>query len=296
MNFKDFLFNENFSSIQKTFLYYDIAHIPSPRTSVEKGYYDLNALKLDCKQNFELRFPKIKEKKFEKLFNEIINKLSENNIDYLRNFNLENAKLIYKLNEDQILDFIKSRIKKLNSDDRNLLLDFLNNFTGSILEDSKLSDFKNCDLIVFLGLLFKGTYYETKEGDIDISKSYYFPVYYSDIRKKIISFIEENYKKSSSKPKQVYKFEKSLDKKEKVYKLKVIFKGKKDKKAIKIGFSRFEVGAEFGGQDFKTIEIKCGKCGKSDKFIIENPQEILLRCGKCNSLNQPIGKDKEILK
>jgi len=81
-----------------------------------------------------------------------------------------------------------------------------------------------------------------------------------------------------------------------VYILKVIFKGKKDKKAIKIGFTRFEVGAEFGGQDFKTIEIKCGKCGKSDKFIIENPQEILLRCGKCNSLNQPIGKDKKILK
>ncbi|MHA1338232.1 MAG: hypothetical protein ACTSPW_21255 [Promethearchaeota archaeon] len=283
MNFKDFLFNENFSSIQKTFLYYDIAHIPSPKTSVDKGFYDLNALKLDCKQNFRLRFPKIKEKKFEKLFNEIINKLSENNIDYLKNFDSENAKLIYKLNEDQIIDFIKSRIKKLDYNDRKLLLDFLNKFTGSILEDSKLSDFKKCDLIVSLGLLFKGTYYETKEGDIITSKSYYFPVYYSDIRKKIINFIEENYKKSGSKPKQEYKFEKSLDKKEKVYKLKVIFKGKKDKKA-------------FGSQDLKTIEIKCGRCGKSDKFIIENLQEILLRCGKCNSLNQPIGRDKEILK
>ncbi|MGQ4875693.1 MAG: hypothetical protein ACP6IY_16630 [Promethearchaeia archaeon] len=299
MDIKNFLFEEDFSSIQKIFLFYNIAHKSTIFTSLKRGWYTEKHLRLDCKKNFDLKFPKDKENKFNKLFDEIINNCLKNGINYLIDLSHKEALLIYTINEKKILDFIISKIKKLKPQSLNDLFKFLNkNLIEISLNYNIEYQGKNGDFFVSLGLLYKGMLYNGQKV-LKNPNFYYFPVYYTDIREKLINYLEDKLIKFTKKSKELESKDlpkKPFDKKEKVYKLKVISKGKKDKKAIKIRVQRFEVGVEFGGQDLKTVEIKCGRCGKSDKFIIENLQEILLRCGKCNSLNQPIGRDKEILK
>ena len=75
--------------------------------------------------------------------------------------------------------------------------------------------------------------------------------------------------------------------KEGIYRLHVIWKGKKDNKSISFGIDRFSVGTEFGGEEREEVTIKCGKCGKADKFKIIDKENHLFQCINCGSFNQP---------
>jgi len=77
-----------------------------------------------------------------------------------------------------------------------------------------------------------------------------------------------------------------------IHTLNVIWKGKKDSKKISIGVSNIAVGTEFGGQDQESLVLKCGGCGKSDRFKYVDQDQLIFECLKCGALNKPL-KSKE---
>lgn len=290
MNVKDFIYNEDLSDIHKVFLYYNIAHVSTTITSIRKNAYRENDFKFDCKQNFLLKFPEFNDYEFEEFWKNIINKFSRFDIDYFEEMGLSEAELIYKIACNQIYNFIIKKVKNLNEEEINLTLEFLKKGP----DDTKVYNIEyldqNGDFFISFGFLYKGAYYNSN-GYLEKSNYYYYPYYFSDLKYKIIRYIETSKPIEKEKKKEEIEQKIPPSNKEHIYKLKVIHKGKKEKKKLKFGITQFGVGAEFGGQEQETIELKCGNCGKSDKFIIEDQEGILLRCGKCGKLNKPIGKD-----
>lgn len=296
MSVKDILYDEDFSDVYKVFLYYNIAHIPTTITSVRKGAYKESDLKFDCKQNLLLKFPEMKDYEFEEIWKNILNKFSRSNINHFEEMDQQQAEFLFKIANNQIYNFVLEKIHDLNEDQLNILYEFLRNSPDNTKEFNMSYSDENGDFFISLGLLYKGSYYDSN-GNLTNANYYYYPWYFSDLKYKILKHIgdrknfSEEHKIIKAKRKKIKKKLVKKDKKEKIFKLKVILKGKKGKKKIKVEITGFGIGAEFSGQEQKTIEIKCGNCGKSDKFIIENEEEKLLRCGKCMELNKPVGKD-----
>ena len=295
MNVKDFLYNEGLDDIHNIFLFYNFAHFSTTLTSIRKGAYRESDFKFDCKQNYLLKFPAIKDYEFEELWKNTINKFKRFDIDYYEEMGFNEADIIFKIGKTQIINFITKKIENLDRNEIKLLEEFLKSGSDNTKDYNIAYNDKNGDFLISLGLLYKGAYYNSN-GDLEKTDYYYYPRYFSDLKYDLIKYIEDrNYYIIKSKKERKIKTKKAkkvLDSEEEIYKLKVIFKGKKGKKKIKFGISEFKLGAEFIGQDQETLEIKCGNCGMSDKFIIQDQKERLLRCGKCGKLNKPFGKDE----
>lgn len=293
MDVKDFLYNEDLTDVHKAFLYYNFSHVSTTITSIRNNKYKLNDFKFDCKQNFLLKFPEIKDFEFEEFWKNIINKFERFKINFFEELGFEEADIIYKIAKNQVYRFVTEKMKMLDTRKSLKLKEFLKNGPDNTIDYNIEYIDEDGDFFISLGLLYKGAYYNSK-GDLRNTEYYYYPRYFSKIRDNIIKNIESKGLKSEKKGKAniIKKSEYNLENEEEIYKLKLILKGKKDKKKIKLGITHFNIGAEFGGQEQETLEISCGNCGKSDKFLIQDQIERILRCKKCGKLNKPFGKDK----
>lgn len=293
MDIRDFIYNEDLNDIHKVFLYYNFAHISTTITSVRNGLYKESDFKFDCKQNYLLKFPYIKEYEFEEIWKNTINKFNRLDINYFEEMGFNEADLIFKIARNNIFNFIKKKIENQDREHILLVKDALKNGPDNSKNFNIEYTDKNGDYLISFGLAYKGAYYDSN-GNLKNNEYYYYPYYFSELKYDLLKLIEdlnykskkENWNKISENP-----IKKLLDIEEEVYKLKLIFKGKKGKKKVKLGISKFSVGAEFGGQEQETVEIICGNCGMSDKFKIEDQKQRILRCGKCGKLNKPLGKD-----
>jgi len=297
MELKEFLYKRNFEDIKEIFLLYNISHKPSGITAIRKNAYTLNDLKFDCRENLKLIFSNLSNRDFNNLWNKISNELLENRISVLNDLGLNAAKLIYRINKKTMLDFIINKISKLNKKAKNLLTLFLKDGPENTKDYTVEYKGKRSDFYVKFGLLYRGSYCDSN-GVLVKNDYYYYPLYFSNLR---LSALEKlNLGKIQKEKKKINLFTKTSKRpsstKQEIYKLKVIEIGKKGKKKFKFGISKFNVGAQFGGDEQKTLKIICGSCGKSDKFIIEDKEKNLLRCVKCGELNQPMGREKKYFK
>lgn len=290
---KDFLYNEDLKDIHKVFLLYNFAHKSTTLTSIREGAYTENDFKFDCKRNFLLKFPNFNENEFEDLWNNTINKFKKLEINIFEDLGFNEANLLFSISKEKILNFIKDKMNNLDENKQS----FLNEILTTNLENTKDYNIeykgKDGDFLIILGLLFKGMYYDSRKVLKNIDY-YYFPTYFSEIRLDLIEYIDRKSFKPKIKIKHKKKIppQKVMGTEEQIYKLKITVKGTKGKKKFKFGISDFSIGAEFGEQEQQTIEIKCGYCGSSDKFIIHNISEKIFKCAKCGKLNKPVGKDR----
>ncbi len=190
MSVKDILYDEDFSDVHKVFLYYNIAHISTTITSVRIGAYKERDLKFDCKQNLLLKFPEIKDYEFEEIWKNIINKFSRANIDHFEEMDKQQAEVLFKIANNQIYNFVLEKIHDLNEDQLNILYEFLRNSQDNTKEINVSYSDKNGDFFISLGLLYKGSYYDSN-GNLTNANYYYYPWYFSDLKYKIIKYIED---------------------------------------------------------------------------------------------------------
>jgi len=291
MEIKEFLYEQDFSDIKKVFLYYNIAHKSTTLTSMRIGKYTEIDLKFDCKKNLLLKFPSFEDKDFENYWNLELSKFRDNNIDIYEEMDCYAAELIFKLNGDKIMEFIINKIKKLIPQQKDMVLNFVNNSPENTKEYNCEYTGVEGDLFISIGLLYQGSYYNS-DGTLRNSNYYYFPKYMSGRKNQIIKYIQDIAKSKKTKQKRTKKVPVNLeDSGREIFKLTIIKKGKKGRKKIKFGIAKLEIGAELNGQEQSSISFKCGNCGSLDRFTIYNPEKNLLKCENCQALNQPIGKD-----
>ena len=294
MEIKDFLYEQDFSDIKKAYLLYNIAEKSTTITSIRKGWYKENDLKFDCKQNFLLKFPSINKSEFEDLWIKELSNFNDNKIDFYEQMDSYAAELIFKIVGDKMYEFIRKKIEDLNLNQKELIMKFINNSPENTKDYSCEYNGAEGDFYISLGLLYKGSYYDS-EGTLKNSNYSYYPRYFSDIKDQITRDFKEKTKIIKKKRKDKTQVKKSLitskQLKDEIFRLIVIKKGRKGNKKVKVGISDLEIGAEFGGQEQKFFSIKCGSCGSMDRFTIDDIEQKLFKCAKCQAINHPIGKD-----
>lgn len=288
MDIKEFFYNEDVSDIKKMFLYYHATFKPSGITAIKigkkgkSGYTESN-FKLDAKEALILKFSDLTDQRFKELWKEMKDNFQNLNIDLMTDINEEEGRIIYRVAKNEILKFMITKIRRLKNDQQNLLESFLKIGPREPTESRIGFTGNSGDFFVGLGLLYKGAEYDSKgyfKKDV-----YEYPPYFVDIKPKLCEHLENISRKKSKrrqKPKQD-DFTDS-DTKEEIYRLSVKFHGKKDAKKVKVGITKFKIGTEFGGQEYKHLKFKCGNCRKK-KFVIEDNQKKILRCANCKALN-----------
>ncbi len=189
MDVKDFLYNEDLTDIRKVFLYYNFSHVSTTLTSIRDNNYKLNDFKFDCKQNFLLKFPEIKDSEFDEFWKNTINKFERFKINFFEEMGFNEADIIYKVAKNLVYNFVTEKIKTLDTKKSHKLKEFLKNGPDNTLDYNVEYKDADGDFFISIGLLYKGAYYKSN-GELKNTEYYYYPRYFSKIRDNMIKEIE----------------------------------------------------------------------------------------------------------
>lgn len=178
------LFNEIGRDIKKILLLYRIAC----KTS-NKAFLDDDIIKYDCQLDLNLKFPEIKED-FENLWKEVNIKIKKYNLSIKENFWGNEQELIYNHYKQEIKDFIINKVKNLDEEQKIILYLYLKNspeYSSDLRLTSWNEDFKKelnsfidideismdyFDLLISLGLIYKGIYIDSKGANMGMNYCY----------------------------------------------------------------------------------------------------------------------------
>ncbi|MHA1344258.1 MAG: hypothetical protein ACTSQG_09740 [Promethearchaeota archaeon] len=182
--------------IKKIFLLYGLCCKLTGVSAFRNQHITIDRLYSEFMENLTLKFPEITPSEFKDLYNQIKMFLDNNNIDIIENLWRNEEEIIFNRYKELISKFIINNIKRLNKDQRVALYAFLRaNFDAYSLSDDWLNSFKDKlnifgqimsieqdfrDLLIKIGILYKGTWISAKGNDNGIS--YRFPYYYNILR------------------------------------------------------------------------------------------------------------------